>query len=223
MDKQGPISILDVGAGGEGISNFLRYARLAKKYQVTLADSSQDQFKRLRLKEPTKHVLVADGSQLPFFENSFDIVIAVDTVEHVPREKRPRFFQELQRVTRSRLILHFPLQDETGQFVGEESDRVFQQKHLNLFGAEEPNTVEHFEAGHPRYDEIKALLPDVKIWGTQNAELWLELMINAKRPWIAFASGIRFGLSSSDQIKKPPYHACLCISEKKEGGEVLEA
>ena len=51
--------------------------------------------------------VVARGT-LPFREESFDAVISLDTLEHVPREARQLFIDEMFRVSRRYIVAGFP-------------------------------------------------------------------------------------------------------------------
>src|SRR3989304_10101978 len=50
----------------------------------------------------------ASGTKLPFRDASFDLVVALDTLEHVPDEERPTFMNELLRVSARCVILNGP-------------------------------------------------------------------------------------------------------------------
>lgn len=49
-----------------------------------------------------------DGNTLPFPDGSFDLAVSVDVLEHIPAESRQRHFEELLRVTRTRVIVSCP-------------------------------------------------------------------------------------------------------------------
>ncbi|MEW6235579.1 MAG: methyltransferase domain-containing protein [Candidatus Omnitrophota bacterium] len=48
------------------------------------------------------------GETLPFADRSFDVVVSLDTLEHIPLDRRQRFLDELCRVTNDMLILSGP-------------------------------------------------------------------------------------------------------------------
>lgn len=50
----------------------------------------------------------ADGTQLPFDDQSFDIVLSCDTLEHIPLEGRNSFLAELRRVASRAVFLAAP-------------------------------------------------------------------------------------------------------------------
>ncbi|MFB3785924.1 MAG: methyltransferase domain-containing protein [bacterium] len=86
-------SVLDVGGA-------LGYLDLfAPGQAVTVLD---------RVWEDRPHALRYDGGRLPFADRSFDIVTAVDTLEHVPPDQRPGFLSELARAARQAVILCGP-------------------------------------------------------------------------------------------------------------------
>jgi 2-polyprenyl-6-hydroxyphenyl methylase/3-demethylubiquinone-9 3-methyltransferase len=78
--------ILDVGCGAGFLSN-----ELAKSgHEVTGIDLSEGSLEVARRKDVTKsvHYLQADGLELPFEPNQFDIVLAMDFLEHIEEPKR---------------------------------------------------------------------------------------------------------------------------------------
>ena len=52
--------------------------------------------------------MVGDVRDLPFEDRSFDVVVAVDVMEHLAARDRPRALAELARVTRRRLVVAAP-------------------------------------------------------------------------------------------------------------------
>lgn len=86
--------ILDVGCGGGFLSN-----ALAKEgFQVTGVDLSPESLKVAARFDSTGRVkyLVADAFQLPFADGSFEVLTALDFLEHI--EDPARVIQEFSRV-----------------------------------------------------------------------------------------------------------------------------
>lgn len=88
------VSVLDVGCGAGFLSNYLA----KKKYQVTGIDLSQSSLEIARKYDLTTKVkyIQADAYQLPFNKASFDVICAMDILEHV--EHPARLIQEASRV-----------------------------------------------------------------------------------------------------------------------------
>lgn len=92
-----PLQILDVGCGGGFLSN-----RLAEeKYSVTAIDLSEESLEIARKHDQTKKVLYinADAYKLPFKSASFDVVTAMDFLEHV--DEPEKVIEEISRVLKS--------------------------------------------------------------------------------------------------------------------------
>jgi 2-polyprenyl-6-hydroxyphenyl methylase / 3-demethylubiquinone-9 3-methyltransferase len=91
---QGPSVILDVGCGAGFLSNELALAG----HQVTGVDLSESSLKVAAKYDQTKTVTykVANAYELPFSDASFDVLCAMDFLEHV--EDPARAIQEFARV-----------------------------------------------------------------------------------------------------------------------------
>ena len=83
-----PQKILDVG--GEG---FLPYFIDATVVSVNVKDRE----------------ILYNGERLPFEDSSFDAVVSLDTLEHLPKGRRVEFCTEMVRVARDVVILSAPL------------------------------------------------------------------------------------------------------------------
>ena len=95
--------VLDVGCGGGFLSNELAHAGL----QVTGVDLSEDSLLVARKFDQTKSVnyLVADAYALPFPDNSFEVLTAMDFLEHV--EHPEKVIKEFSRVLKPQGIFIF--------------------------------------------------------------------------------------------------------------------
>ncbi len=94
--KNPHLRILDIGCGGGFLSNAL--AR--QGYKVTGVDLSKESLEVAKKYDITKSVkyIAADAFQLPFADESFDVVTAMDFLEHI--EDPARAIKEFSRVIR---------------------------------------------------------------------------------------------------------------------------
>jgi len=141
-------TVLEVGSGGQGIFPILTSIRL--DYDIFLLDIRRDAFKGLR----NGYYVTADGCSLPFKDKAFDVVISIDTVEHIPKMIRHNLYRELKRSSKKRIIFTCPIQSSDGLFQGMKYDLIFQYLHERTYGVKEPNTAQHIAAGHPTLEEI---------------------------------------------------------------------
>jgi ubiquinone/menaquinone biosynthesis C-methylase UbiE len=51
------------------------------------------------------HVQVADAASLPFADNSFDVVISINTIHNLPRKECGKALQEIERVSRGKSFI----------------------------------------------------------------------------------------------------------------------
>jgi SAM-dependent methyltransferase len=87
-------SILEIGIGNKTVSRYLA----GNGYDVTTCDYNEHL-------EPD---YVADVRQLPFDDNSFDVVMACEILEHLPWEDVPKALGELHRVACDYVIISVP-------------------------------------------------------------------------------------------------------------------
>jgi O-antigen biosynthesis protein len=98
--------VLDVACGtGYGTAMLLRASRVAT---VTAVDNHPDAVQSTRRQAPDARALSADVPPLPFPDSSFDTVVSMETIEHIPDDRV--FAQELKRVLRpgGRVLLSTP-------------------------------------------------------------------------------------------------------------------
>jgi SAM-dependent methyltransferase len=91
------LSVLDVGCG-TGTTDRHFVSRVRSLHGV---DISEEMLVQARRRVPTADFSWYDGDKLPFADESFDLVVAISVLHHVPFSKRFKIVSEMVRVTRS--------------------------------------------------------------------------------------------------------------------------
>lgn len=201
-------SILDVGGGGGGVLGFID----SSKYSICVLDIDKKAFSNTN---SDLNAIIADACNIPFKDNSFDIVTSVDSLEHVPDPLKPDYLNELKRVAKRMILLHFPANSNDGVYQGGKYDIKFNEMHKRLAGFGESNTMEHIRSGLPKIEDIQSFFPKSKIIGRQNCDVWYKYMVLERLPYISLLTGLIYLLFWKKKDDKPPYHACL-VSWRKE-------
>lgn len=87
-------SVLEIGPGPGIVSSVLRNMGV----RVTTLDIDE----RLRPR------VVGDVTRLPFADQSFDVVLIAEVLEHIPFSEVPRALRELSRVVRQSIVITLP-------------------------------------------------------------------------------------------------------------------
>ncbi|MDD5597376.1 MAG: class I SAM-dependent methyltransferase [Victivallaceae bacterium] len=116
-------SFLDAGCG-EGIT-IQRLADLLPP-QVTAFDINPVCIEYAAPRSPSVNFCVADITQTPFKDKSFDLTISLEVLEHLPQPEKG--LQELLRITREHIVLSVP--DEPYFTLGS----LMRGKYLKNFG-----------------------------------------------------------------------------------------
>jgi hypothetical protein len=89
-------TILEVGAGPHGLGCCL-------PFKFVGVDSCYPE-----PPVPTQTAVLASGTDLPFADRSFDVVLCLEVLEHIPPQSRARVVSELCRVARKTVIITHP-------------------------------------------------------------------------------------------------------------------
>ncbi len=110
-----------------------------------------------RIRIVTANVKEADiyysGNRLPLMDSSFDIVVSLDTVEHLPKNNRTSFLSELYRVAKKGFILCAPF--------GTPEHLAYEKEILNsgmLDGDSFAYLSEHAKFGLPSPNEVSEMV-----------------------------------------------------------------
>ena len=106
FERAAPESLLDVGCG-EGVLTYAWARRLGERRVVglDLPDPKLDAHWRTR-ERPNLRFVAGRGEELPFADGEFDLVAAIETLEHVPDPERT--LAEMARVARRHLLVSVP-------------------------------------------------------------------------------------------------------------------
>ena len=102
LDVQDGWTMLDIGCGGGAtLQRLLKRSKGAKVYGIDISEESVAKAKKVNAKVLDKQVFVSQGSaeKLPYLDNKFDLVTAVETVYFWPN--LPDCLQEVRRVLKS--------------------------------------------------------------------------------------------------------------------------
>ena len=102
-NRHSHLKVLEVGSAGAGYGRYFKPG----KYELTSVDIQIIPEAEKQLYPHIKFISYK-GDRLPFKDKRFDVVICVDTLEHVPYKDRPVFLKELMRVCKDRVLIIFP-------------------------------------------------------------------------------------------------------------------
>ena len=117
------------------------------------------------------------GAALPFANGSFDVVLSVDTLEHIPPAQREEVLAEQLRVTRDYLLLVAPFADDNVNL----AERIIHEFFIKRLGYHSSFLQEHLTYGLP---DLCGTLGYLDANGVQHVEIpngylynWLLMMI----------------------------------------------
>ncbi len=157
------LRVLDVGGRTGVLADYL-----GERDELVLVDPQPSQAPRL---------VLGSGCALPFQDESFDVVVAADTLEHIPGEERQAFVGECLRVARGWVVLagpyHHPRVEEAEERLAEFVRERLGRPHRYL--------EEHRALGLPDRGRVAAWCRaagahSVCSLGHGNLERWLGLM-----------------------------------------------
>lgn len=154
------IRVLEVGSGSAGAAEWLDHEIVG----VDTAFERTAERKRPNLLEHT-----GSATAIPLPDASFDAVLCVDTLEHIPPADRLLAVRELMRVLApgGRLVVSFP----SGP-TAERLDRWLARAYAARHGRPHPWAAEHLALGLPDPGEVSALVRSCGGKVTLHQNLW---------------------------------------------------
>ncbi len=160
------LRVLDVG----GYPGVLRHFLSPDYFELTVLDVVPDD-------GTIPGYVQGSGLDLPYEDDSFDIVTSLDTLEHIPADRRDRFLAETMRAARHAVVLINPIQSTEADLAEETLNEyiwwVLDARHEQL--------AEHREYGLPNFALTGAAFEQagwlVTRFTTANVYNWLLMMV----------------------------------------------
>jgi hypothetical protein len=162
--------------------------------------------------------IVASATHLPFRSDSFDCVISVDTIEHIPQSNRGDALVEMKRVARKKVVVHSPIEDGL-VFAGRRCDIALSNWRKKRGYRKERHIEEHIMNFEPAPQELENYGFSLK--GTQNADLWASYMsLRSALIWPlgVVVSQLYFLFSKRDAAQPPFWGAVATYQKRKPSG-----
>ena len=137
--KNKRLKVLEVGSGSKGVTRFYKHPVIGM--DVYFQDIGTKYLKKIKS---------SADSKFPFDDGKFDVVISVDTLEHIVKEKRKIMLSEMLRVSSKYILLPCPV-----------SITNWDKKVLRNWPVDSPtykNIKEHEDLGIPTPGEIEGNL-----------------------------------------------------------------
>ena len=99
---------------------------------------------------PINNFIRGNVFNLPFPDESLDISLALDVLEHIPSSRRIHFLNEIARVSKDLIIVGCPFHDERV----EAAEKLVNEFSLKVTGKENEFLVEHLTEGLPELDDV---------------------------------------------------------------------
>lgn len=178
-------SILEIGSGAKGITPYVPYS-------VTGLDIAFNGAIAKNLK-PVVH----SSTKIPFPGRSFDYVVSVDMLEHVPSAQRFDSISEMLRVANKRIFIAVPC----GK-AAEEHDKKLDDLYFRWKGERFAFLREHVENGLPDKEEMQSFIYEAA--AQRGRSISLSVMPNTNlrirsffmKLWIIPKNAILFNLIS---------------------------
>jgi SAM-dependent methyltransferase len=188
--------VLDVGGGIAALKDL---PETAERMWIVTLDIDMPLLQRARRKVPDSVLVCADGTRLPFRDGTFDAVVMVHALEHIPEQIRPALVSEIKRVSRRGVVIHGPAGADavelTRQFIAA----------LEARGGVAPRyAIEHLEFPMPMPQWLNEAFPGCALQPRRNFAVELDTLLMAYTPVIRWFTGYRQQqLSASDDT--PPF------------------
>lgn len=155
--------ILEVGSGSLGIVPYLK--KPVDGVDVDFSPPST----------PLLNKIQGSSLNLPFRKNTYEVVICVDTLEHIENPSREKAILEILRVAKKMCVIVVP----TGN-LSEVQDEKLELYYRKVFGQKNNFLSEHVKNGLPTTEEILVILDRVLVRLGKKAKIKSQPLLNLK-------------------------------------------
>lgn len=149
-------SILEVGCFEKGITQYLKRRIVGVDVNFGMAATGL-----LEKVKATCHLL-------PFKDNSFDVVLSTDMLEHIPQKTRKECIEEIIRVAKKFVLLGIPCGQKS-----ERADKDLNDFYKRLYKTDHRWLAEHIKNGLPSHKEIRQNLEKFKYKEIKNVPIFI--------------------------------------------------
>lgn len=199
-------SVLEVGSGGLGVAPYL--GRKITGLDLNFSPPRSPLVRRVK----------GSGDHLPFPDKSFSVVLCVDTLEHVPPQKRRQVIGEMLRVAQKKVLIAVPT-SQASQLEDQKLGESYHQARHRDF----PFLLEHQHNGLWEHGQMLSVVTTesrkyrgvIRTFGNENLSLRRFLM----RGWIStnlltnlvHRKVMLFFLPVLRFLDRPPYYRTIYI------------
>ena len=155
--------ILEVGSGSLGITPYFK--RKIDGLDVDFSGPQTDLVNKIK----------GAADKIPFRKNSYDVVISVDVLEHLPTERREKAITEMIRVAKKLAIIVVPAGE-----LSEKQDHELFKYWQKVFKEQNQFLEEHIKNGLPRIDEILVSIDKSSIKTGKSSRVSSAPLLNLK-------------------------------------------
>lgn len=140
-DAKAKLKIIDIGGHKGKTREFL------PSDDVTILDVFDESY---------EGYVKGDATKIEFADETFDIAVSFDVLEHIPRPSRPAYLSEALRVSKMGVFIAVPVNAEDRKTT--DAEMLLNEVNMELFGEDHRWLKEHIDLGIPSLDEMQKLL-----------------------------------------------------------------
>jgi SAM-dependent methyltransferase len=210
------LRVLDFGGLSGSLAYAIRLYGLTRRYEIHVVDIEREAIEGIKLRPPLAGKLAIEPvPPLPYADRSFDVVASSDVFEHIPRELRGPWADELARVSRLGQVHTIPCDSPDTRWDSSAVDREFASWYESALGEPERWTMDHIANGVPTIDELTVAFRPTQILGLANTTIWMDSMRVQCGPsgWFRRVLFITRYIARRKTDQLPPFKGCLIVVE----------
>jgi O-antigen/teichoic acid export membrane protein len=188
--------VLDVGGGVAALADTLA---ADPRVRVVTLDLDIEVLRRAAARSAVPRLVCADATKLPFADDTFDAIVMVHALEHIPMAVRGPLAAEIKRVSRRGVVIHGPAGEDAIAL----STRFIEA--LSARGVPIPRyAFEHLDFSMPMPAWFIATFPGCELRPRRNFDVELATIMTEFTPLVRWLAGYRHRrLAAMDD--RPPF------------------